>query len=195
MKSQVTALEFVLNILLLFTLFVYAYFWSSGIFEKTLDKIKINKAERILYELDERIQRISKAGGKDVFYFEIDGTFELKRNTTNELFNYIEIRIRTSEVSNTTWVYVNSYNTNKIISKIMETPSIIRKKHQGDIFYLQLFYRIFTSGTEASSIIIEPRFNWICSGKCEITIEKVGERTINFNGYNVQAPVVRLDIK
>ena len=195
MKSQVTSLEFVLNILLIFTLFVYAYFWSSGIFEKTLDRVKINKAERILYELDERIQRISKTGGKDVFSFEIDGTFELKRNTTNELFNYIEIRIKTSEVSNTTWVYINSYKRDKVISTIMETPSILRKRQHGNIVYFQLFYRIFTSGTEASSIIIEPRFNWICSGKCEITIEKIGERTINFNGYNVQAPVVRLDIK
>jgi len=92
-------------------------------------------------------------------------------------------------------VYINSYKRDKVISTIMETPSILRKRQHGNIFYFQLFYRILTIGSEGSTIIIEPRFNWICSGKCQITIEKIGEENITFNGYVIHAPVVRLDIK
>lgn len=195
MKSQVTALEFVLNILIVFALFAYAYLWSTGAFEKTMDRVNINKAKKILYELDERIQRISKTGGKDSINFEIDGVFELKRNSTNKLFNYIEMRIRTHEISNTTWVYLNSYTRDKIISDAMETPSILRERKKGDKVYFQLFYRILTLDNNGTSIIIEPKFNWICSGNCEIIIEKTGEESIALNGKIIHAPVVRLDIK
>lgn len=195
MKSQVTALEFMLNILIVFMLLAYAYLWSTAIFQKTLDRVSINKAQKIIYDLDEKIQRISKSGGKEIFSFEIPGTFELKRNFTSKLYNYIEVRIRTSEVSNTIWVYLNSFNRDKVVSEFTESPSVIRKRKYGNIMYIQLFYRILAPDSEGSTIVIEPRFNWICSGKCQITIEKIGEEDISFQGKVIHAPVVRLDIK
>ncbi len=196
MKGQEGIIEFMLNIGISFMLILYVYFWGLNIFYQQIDFVSIHSAERSIRAIDNAIRSVVKFGGKETIEVNIQGSLLFIESTGGELFNYIEARanLLKTQYSNV-WVGINTANTSKVVDNPLETQSVIEKRAYGKIYVFRLFYRIFLYDSTGTCIILKSGNKKSCNGYCEITVEDVGEKRVNFSGRVLKCAIIKVEIK
>ncbi len=196
MKGQEGIIEFMLNIGISFMLILYVYFWGLNIFYQQIDFVSIHSAERSIRAIDNAIRSVVKFGGKQTIEVNIQGSLLFIESTGGELFNYIEARanLLKAQYSNV-WVGVNTANLSKVVDNPLETQSVIEKRAYGKTYVFRLFYRIFLYGSTGNCIILRSGNKKSCNGYCEITVEDVGEKRVNFSGRVLKCAIIKVEIK
>ncbi len=196
MKGQEGIIEFMLNIGLTFILILYVYFWGLNIFYQQIDFVAIHSAERSIRALDNVIRNVAKFGGKQTVEVNIHGSLLFIESTGGELFNYIEARASLFKTQySRAWVGVNTANTSKVVDDPLETQSVIEERAYGKNYVFRLFYRIFLYDSTGGCIILKSGDKKSCNGYCEITVENIGEKRVNFSGRVLRCAVIKVEIK
>ncbi len=196
MKGQEGIIEFMLNIGISFMLILYVYFWGLNIFYQQIDFVAIHSAERSIRAIDNAIRSVVKFGGKQTIEVNIQGSLLFIESTGGELFNCIEARANLLKAQySSVWLGVNTANISKVVDNPLETQSVIEKRAYGKAYVFRLFYRIFLYGSTGTCIILKSGNKKSCNGYCEITVEDVGEKRVNFSGRVLKCAVIKVEIK
>jgi hypothetical protein len=135
MKGQSEIIVFVLLFLIGVILFVSAVAWSSGIFEKNADMLRVTASEKLIQDLDNSIKDVIKFGGSKIIDYTIDGTIELVDEKT------IEMKVPASIELPDYWINITSGS------------SYIRERLDGNLLRIQLIYEnieLYTEGPRLS---------------------------------------------
>jgi len=135
MKGQSEIIIFVLLFLIGVILFVSAMLWSSEIFERNADMLRVTVSEKLMQDLDESIKDVIKFGGSKIIDYNIDGTIEMLDEKT------IEMKVSASIELPDYWINISS------------DSSYIREKLEGNLLRIQLIYQdieLYTEGPRLS---------------------------------------------
>lgn len=169
MSGQTEPIVFVLLLAIVLVLVVGAVTWGKGVTQQNIDAARLAAAEQFVFDLDKKIQNIAKESGMEVIEYKLDMPIDIIDNcTANQpyvLDKCIQISGQTSLTLPEYWIYLNTPNKEKF-GGFNDSASIIREIKEGNIFRIQLFYRIregvnYTIDIQRSGATLTPSLIYI----------------------------------